>query len=237
MGGGAGRGPGDDQGQLPPRALGGQPLADLAQGAAQHLLVQLGQLADGRAGPLGPEGGDHRLQGGQDPVRGLEEHHGPRLGGQLGQAAVALAGPAGQEPLEAEPVGGQAADHQRGQGGAGAGDHLDRHPALQAGGDQVVAGVGHGRHAGVADQGQAQPGGHPLGQLLGPLALADLVVAGHAGLDAQVGEQLAGLAGVLAGDQVGLGQGPGQPGRGVLEVADRGRADDQLAFLHTGKAT
>ena len=144
-------------------------------GAAQHLLVQLG--GSRTAARAGPKGQHHHVHG-QDRcgaskntmVRGSAASSARRRSREAGGAGT----------LEAEPVGG-AGDHQGRAAALGPGT-TSRQATLQAGGDQVVAGVGDGRHAGVADQGQAQPGGHPLSQLLGPLALADLVVAGHAGL-------------------------------------------------------
>jgi hypothetical protein len=47
------------------------------------------------------------------------------------------------------------------------------------------------------------------------------------GLHARVRQQLAGTAGVLAGDGVGFGEGPDGPGREVPEVADRRSHDDE----------
>ena len=71
----------------------------------------------------------------------------------------------------------------------------------------------------------------PLRQLGRPRRFVALVVGDQPRRrpDPELVEQRAGAAGVLAGDVVGADQRLAHPRRDVVEVADRGRADDQLA--------
>ena len=68
-------------------------------------------------------------------------------------------------------------------------------------------------------------GQQPGEQLFGFLLLFLTEIAGQRGVDLQVPAQVAGVAGVFAGDQVDGGQGLDHPLAEILEVAD-GRGHD-----------
>ena len=95
----------------------------------------------------------------------------------------------------------------------------------------LIAGIGDRRHPGVADQRDLRPAGDPPRQLGRPRRLVSLVVGDQRRRrrDPEAVEQGAGAAGVLAGDVVGVDERLADPRRDVVEVADRRRADDELA--------
>src|SRR3546814_2607385 len=76
--------------------------SDLSQGAVEHRLEQLGQLARDHGWPVGAEGGDAVGQRVLDAMRGLVEQQRPRLPGQGCQPRAARAGFRRQEPFEHE---------------------------------------------------------------------------------------------------------------------------------------
>ena len=66
---------------------------------------------------VGTADGGQVTEGGGHPAGRLEEHRRTHLVGHQGQAVGTVPTGTGQEPLEAEPVGGEAARHQGGQYG------------------------------------------------------------------------------------------------------------------------
>ena len=193
-------------------------------GAAHDLLVKLRQLATNRHRPLRVEFGEHCQRGGH-PARGLECHQ--RL--LVGEGRLELGAFARQEAGEAPVVGRQRACDERRERRRRPRQHLDREPGRDAGADQHEAGVRHQRHARVGDERDDVTVVHTLDELGRARLLVLLVVADEFPGDAVVLEQRAGPARVLAGDQVGRAQCGQDAQRDVLEVADRGRADDQLS--------
>ena len=87
---------------------------------------------------------------------------------------------------------------------------------------QLEAGVGDERRPGVRYQCNALAGGEPGHQLRAGRRGVVLVVGGERRGDAVMVEQPSCDAGVLAGDQIGRGQGLERPQRDVAQVADRG---------------
>ena len=143
----------------------------LAERAARDLLVHLRQLAADGGGAVGGERGQRR-QRLADPARGLEGDDG------LGRAQhpLHLAGAARQEALEAPAVGRQPGGDQRHRHHRGAGQDGDLEVAFDAAADQLVAGVGDRRHAGVGDEGDDVAALDPLRQLGRPRRFVALVV-------------------------------------------------------------
>ena len=113
---------------------------------SSYVLVSSRHTAAGRSGA---ERLGHRRERVVQPVRRLEEDHRAALVGQQLERPGALARLARREALEAEPVGRQAGQGERGQHGARSGRRRDRQPGGDGGADHPEAGVGHGRHAGV----------------------------------------------------------------------------------------
>ena len=209
----------------------GRPLGQFGQRAALDLLVGLGELAAHHGRTVLAVRGGQLGQRRRQPAAGLEVDLGAAVVGQLGEAPGPLALAARREPLEAEPVGGQPGDGQRGR---------HRRRARQGGHPQ--AGRGRGRDepvAGIADPGGARVGDEQdvparleLAEQLGRAARLDRVVVGDdAGLelDVQARRQPAHPAGVLGRDQGGPGELGHQPGRRVLGPADGDRGQRQHA--------
>jgi hypothetical protein len=171
-------------------------------------------------------------------LAGLEEDLGATVAGQLGEAPGALALAARREPLEAEPVGGQPRDGQRGRHRRRA-----RHGGHSQAGrgrsrDEPVAGIADPRRARVGDE-QDVPAGLELAEEFGGAARLDRVVVGHdpgGELDVQARGQPAHPAGVLGRDQGGPGQFGHQPRGGVLGPADGNRGQRQHAAIVPGLA-
>ena len=99
---------------------------------------------------------------------------------------------------------------------------------------QLVAGVGDQRRAGIGDQRDGRAFGEPRQQLRPRLGGVVVVIGRQRGGDAVMVEQLAGHAGVLAGDQVGAGQHLERAQRDVAQIADRG--GDQVEAGASGGA-
>ncbi|KKL70133.1 hypothetical protein LCGC14_2107910, partial [marine sediment metagenome] len=150
---------------------------------------------------------------------------------QGSEQATALAGAAGEEAQVGELPGGQAGDGERGRDGGGAGDRRDGESCLQGRRHQVLAGVaddGRAAFGNESDVAVAQGGEEAWGsRRLVVLVVADEagLPAGRQGADAVAGEQLAGGAGVLGGDEGDLTQDTKGAEGDVLKVADWGGDD------------
>ena len=195
----------------------------LLHGAAEHLLVELGELAaDGDSAVA--EGGQQVVQGLAEAMWGLEGHEGVLFPGQRLEGRTPFPGLPGQEAEEEEAVGGQARYDQGRRDGGGAGDSHDRDACGRGRSDQLVARIADEGHAGVGDQGNcAVPQGcQEGGQLAGGVGVVE---AGDRGVDIVAGEELAGRASVLGGDEAGLAQDAQGPQGHVLQVADWGGDD------------
>src|ERR1043165_8770644 len=101
--------------------------------------------------------------------------------------------------------------------------------AARAGAAAHGGGVGDGRHAGVADDGDGLAGDDALDVLLRALVLGVLVEALGRGLDAEVREELARVARVFAEDERRRLQRLGGARGKVAEVAERRAYDEELA--------
>jgi len=151
-------------------------------------------------------GGQLGQRAGQPPA-GLEVDLGPAVGGQFREPAVPLALTAGREPLEAEPVGGQPGDGQRGRHRGRAGQRRHPQARLGRGGDEPVARIADGRGARVGDEQDVLARLQVLEQGGCAPRLDRVVVGDHTRLelDVQAGGKPADPAGVLGRDQGGLG--------------------------------
>ncbi len=104
----------------------------------------------------------------------------------------------------------------------GAGHRVDGVTGLARRAHQLEARIGNERRAGVGDERDRFAGGEPRQELRPRRRGVVLVVGRQRRRDAVVVEQLAGDAGVLAGDHVGRGERLQRPQRDVAQVADRG---------------
>jgi hypothetical protein len=196
---------------------------EVGQRSAQDLLVQLGQLAGERGGTRSEGGGQVvELVGG--PVRAEVAHERAGLPGQRGDALAPLCGPARQEALEHEPVGRQARQHQRMDGGDGTGDQLDGHARVDRGTHQHVPGVADAGRACVGRDDDGLAGGRTGDQLRRAPKLGVVVESEHRPVQPVVAQQPAGPPGVLDCDNVRARERLQRPWAQVTEVADR-RAD------------
>ena len=147
-------------------------------------------------------------------MRRLEEDHGAAFGVEIREAGGPFAGLARQEPLEAEAVGGQPGERERGQHRGRAGRGGDGEPGGHGPFDQAEARVRDGRHAGVGHHHEGLAGPHLVQEFAGLGGLVVLVVAddpaGHG--DAEVLDQAVQPPGVLGGDDVRRRQQFDQPG-------------------------
>src|SRR6476661_6511282 len=212
----------DDQHDLPLHVA-AKAAGELAQRGSRHLLVQLGQLAAYRGGPVGRQRGQRgeRLR---EPPRRLERDHG--LGRT--QHALQITGAPGQEALEPPTVGGQPRGDERGGDRRRPWQHLDVEVALQARTDHAEARVGDDWRARLADQRDPRAALNLLRELHGALGLVALVVGDEArAQDVQALEQQACASGVLAGDEVGLAECLPCALAQVLQIADWRWADGE----------
>lgn len=136
-------------------------------------------------------------------------------------ALAARSGFGRQEAFKAEPVARQAGNAERGDGGAGARYRADPDAGLTGGTHQLEARVADQRGAGVADDGQrfalAQAGHDALGH-----GFFVVVVQGQQrAVDAEMAQQLAGMAGVFGTDGGHTAQRLLGARRQVGQVADR----------------
>jgi hypothetical protein len=167
------------------------------------------------------------------PAAGLEVDLGAGLGGKLGEAGGPLALTPGREALEAEPVGGQPGDGQRGRHRGRPGQRRNPQAGLGRGRHQPVARVADGRRARVGDEQDVLACLQLLEQARRAPRLDRVVVGNHPRLelDVQAGGQPADPARVLGRDQGGLGELGRQPDGRVFGPADRGRRQRQHAAL------
>ncbi len=124
--------------------------------------------------------------------------------------------------MEGEAFGVEAAGDEGAERGVGSGDGVDGDAGGDGFGGDGGAGVGDAGHAGVGDDGDAAAGFEGFDELAGAGVFVVRVVADGGRADAEVVEQLGGLAGVFAGDAVdGAKDAEGAEGD-VFEVADGG---------------
>jgi hypothetical protein len=137
---------------------------------------------------------------------------------------VARRRPWREEAEEQEAVGRQAGQRQRGDGGAGAGTVCDVRPGGAGVADQLVAGIGDERRAGVETSATASLAMRAI--KLGPDPVGIVIVIGrHRPLDADMGEELGGDPAVLDRDHVGPGEDVGGVRAQIGKIADRRRDD------------
>ena len=108
---------------------------------------------------------------------------------------------------------------------AGPGDGHDGNVVRQQDLQEVVGRVGDARRAGVGDQGNVPPLLQQAEQALRLGHLVVVVVAQQRAGDVEMGQQLAGVAGILGGDQVHAAKDAQGAQGDVVEIAD-GRGDD-----------
>jgi hypothetical protein len=191
----------------------------LGRAAAAAFLVQLGQFARHRHFAARQHLADRGERLGQ-PGRGLEEHQRRLDPRQLFQRLGARLVLGREKPSEQEAVVGQARQRQRGERRARPRQrrHRDvRRPRLA---HQPEAGIGNQRRPRIADQRHGL-GPHRLDQPRSHVIAAMVIVAPHRLAQAEMSHELAGHAGVFAGDCVAPRQGLGCPHGQVAEIANR----------------
>jgi len=193
----------------------------------------LGELAAHHRPPIPAVRGGEPGQRDGHPAAGLEVDLGAGVGGELGEAAGPLALAPGREALEAEPVGGQPGDGQRGRHRGRPGQRRHPQAGRGRGGHEPVARIADGRGACVGDEQDVLARPQVLKQARRASRL-DRVVVGddpRLELDVQAGGEPADPARVLGRDQGGLGELGRQPGGRVFGPADGGRRQRQHAAL------
>ena len=223
---------------FPQGGMGAEMLQGGLHGGPHLFLMALGEF------PSHPQGaiaqlGKQILQEGQQPVRRFIEHQGALLRGQGREPIPPGAAPGGQEAFEAEAACRKATAHQGGGEGTGTRD-ADHRMAVPAGrGHQPLPGIGDAWQARVTDHGHRFPRRQGFQQLGHPRSLIVGMEAQQAApANPQPAQQQAAVAGVLAGDAIGLLQHPPGPRGEVRQVADRGshQIEGAAAGLIAGRA-
>jgi hypothetical protein len=176
--------------------------------------VGLGELTAHHGPPVLAVRGRELGQRVRQPAAGLEVDLGAAVTGQFGEAPLAFARPPGRKPLEAEPVGGQPGDGQRGRHRGRPGQGGDPDARRRGRGDQPVARIADPGGARVGYQQDILAGLQVAQQTRGPAGLDRVVVGDDARLqrDVEAGREPAHAAGVLGRDDRGLGEFGRQPG-------------------------
>jgi hypothetical protein len=208
---------------------------DLGEFAAEEFFVQLGDFP-GEAGRAVAENFDGVGDAFLHAVRRFVENDGAILDAKAFERAVAFAGARGEEADEEKLFVGKAGSGERREERGGAGDGNDGNLVAKAKSDEAVAGIGDQRHARVADE-------RNFGALLesdkklwraGQLVV--FMIADERLRDFVVVQELLRVAGVFAGNLVGLAQDAQSAQGDVFEIAD-GCGDEikAAAFLLPGR--
>ncbi len=171
---------------------------------ADHLLVELGQLATQRCGPVGPERVGEVAEVVVGAVRRDVEDERSDARSRARRAVRGGARPCGAGTPRTPPGRREPGHDQRREQRRGAGDRLDAEARRGDGGDEPVTGVGERRAS--PRRRPARAARRPAMRArtsADPVAFVVLVQAELAHLAADVRQQLAGPAGVLGEDQVG----------------------------------
>jgi hypothetical protein len=190
--------------------------------------VQLGQLPRDHHRPVAQHLFDG-LQRFENPVRRLVKNRGRRFFGDGFERLNPLPGFVRQKAAEAERIGGQPRRGERRQRGRRSRQRSDGRALLDGSAHEAVARVGDQRRPGVRDQRDRRAAQQASGEILGALAFVVLVIADGRLLNPVVVEEFARLSRVLARDQVHLPEDAHGPVRDVLEIADRGRDEVEVA--------
>lgn len=194
---------------------------NLGGGAAEPFLEFLGEFAAGDHLTLWA-GSSNVLEQARHAVRGLVNAERPGKREEFGEAAGALAGFHGEESGEVEFVGGKSRGGEACHQGARARDGFNAEPGGDDLGDDAGSGVGDAGGAGVGDERDDGAGAEAVGDLGGTAGFVEPEVRDHGLPDVEVLEELAGVAGVLGGDEVTVPEDAEGTQRDVLEVPDGG---------------
>ena len=202
----------------------GRGVAKVLQGRAHRgshlLLVALGELPGHPHGTI-PHHLQQIFQQGEQAMGGFEQHHGALFVPQGLQPLPAGATAGGQKSFEAEAARGQAAAHQGGGDGAGAG-HTDHGNGLKpGGGHQLLAGVGNAGQARVAHHRHRLSSRQNLQKLGDAGGLIVLMETDQPRADAEGLQQQTGAARIFTGDAIDAFQHPAGPGAAIGQIADR----------------
>src|SRR5215218_1305298 len=193
-----------------PRKLSG----GLLRCSSEDLLVELRKLP-----AHGDRGSGRKIpQRLPEPLWGLEEHKGGRLGGDTLQSLRAHSSLTRQEAGKDDRVGRQPRGHERRSEGRGAGEGFYLDAGLDAGAHKPVSRIGDERGACVGDEGYALRL-RPFGQFGSQAFLVVFVVGDEVLVYLVVEEQSSCAPGVLAGNEVGLAQVAEGAEGDVLQVA------------------
>ena len=185
--------------------------------------MQLGQLARERQTAILAEGGGEVAQCRAQLVRRFVEDHGTLLALERVQMLAPRLFIHGKKALEAPAPGRQTACGERADRSAAAGDRDDRNIVLGAQRDQILAGVGDGRRAGVGHERTGLAAEHPLEHDFTACAAVVFIIGDHR-LAGKLtgGQQLLRNARVLGGDEVDRAEDLACTGRKIAQIADRG---------------
>ena len=193
---------------------------ELGGSAPQHLLVELGRLADERdlripdhLGELGERLGDAvgRLEEEDRLARVADRFEELAPLPRLDRGEVAE-----RELIHRQPRRGHGESDRRNSG-----DHHRLDAELQRLAHEQKPRIGHGGRTRVRYERQRQPLRDPLGELRGAVVLVEGVKALELRVDVEVRQKLPGMPRILGGDEVDLLQHPERPQSYIFEVPDR----------------
>ncbi len=156
-----------------------------------------------------------------------------REGEGLGQDPRAPSGFVGEEATKIEGGCVHARAHQRRDGGAGPGQHLDGKTCKARFADQSRARVGNGGRASITDEGHVEATLHALDEVCGTRGLIVLMEAGLGFRDAVVFEEDSGMTCILSRHKVTGMQDLQCPQSDVAKVPDGSWNDREHAILPT----
>jgi len=197
--------------------------------------VELRELAADHRPPvaeLGARVGEAREQ----PVGRLENDQGVSESAEGAIEGAPLARFRRRESGEGEGVGRKAGGDESGEDRRRSRDRFDPVPRFDGGAHQGEPRIGEERRAGVRDDGDGLSLVERRQEAREPGPFVVLVERQCGPGDPEVLQQTSGAPGVLAGDEVRLGEGARGPGREVVQVAD-GRRDEQEAAGHRADPT
>ena len=197
----------------------------------QELLVQLGKFP-GHHDLAIAQRLQHVAKGRQHPFRRFVKDEKRPLAGERQQPLPSFSLTIRQKSRESEVVGGKPRGRERGDGGAGSRYRHYGDPCGHGVAHQLKAGIGDAGSPGVGDERHAKPLLQPFQDVIPFEVLVVVEVRGERPGDAEMGQQLPGMAGVFRRDQIGFLQDAQGAQRDVLQIPDRRGYDIKNSGCH-----
>lgn len=201
---------------------------EFGERGAAELFMELGDFA-GEAGGTFAEDFKGVGDGFGDAMGSFVKDESAIFKAEAFEGAAAFASACGEKADEEELFVGQAGSGESREKRGWSGDGDDGDLVAIAESDESIAGIADERRAGVTDEGDFGALLHGDDEFGGASEFVVLVVGDEGLADFVVGEEFLGVAGVFAGDFVGLFEDAEGAEGDVLEVADRGADEVEAA--------